>query len=78
MTWAAPSDAGDPAKVSRVTFDVSTFRDSVKLTVSHEELEPESEMLRGVSMGWPAVLSSLKSLLETGLPVPGTDQRWHE
>jgi hypothetical protein len=27
-------------------------------------------MLEGVSQGWPAILSSLKTLLETGEPLP--------
>jgi len=36
------------------------------LTVTHDELEPDSEMLRGITFGWPAVLASLKTLLETG------------
>jgi len=38
----------------------------VRLTVMHEELEPGSKMLAGISNGWPRVLSSLKSFLETG------------
>ena len=38
----------------------------VRLTVSHDLFEPESEVLEGVSRGWPGILSSLKSLLETG------------
>jgi len=41
----------------------------VRLTVTHDELEPGSEMLRGISEGWPRVLSSLKTLLETGEPL---------
>jgi hypothetical protein len=32
-------------------------------------------MLQGISRGWPLVLSSLKSLLETGEPMPGTTKR---
>jgi hypothetical protein len=38
----------------------------VKLTVSHDELEAGSGMDTGIRRGWPIVLSSLKSLLETG------------
>jgi hypothetical protein len=41
----------------------------VRLTVTHDDLEPRSEMERKVSQGWPRVLSSLKSLLETGRPL---------
>ena len=38
----------------------------VRLTVTHDELEAGSGMANGIKKGWPAVLSSLKSLLETG------------
>jgi len=38
----------------------------VRLTVTHDELEPGSGMDTGIRQGWPIVLSSLKSLLETG------------
>lgn len=49
---------------------------TVRLTVIHDELEPGSEMLRGITQGWLAILSSLKTLLETGQPMPGTTRRW--
>jgi uncharacterized protein YndB with AHSA1/START domain len=74
LTWASPKDAKDPDKVSRVTFDIETYGDGVRLTVTHSELEPESAMLSGISRGWPLVLSSLKTFLETGEPMPGTSQ----
>ena len=70
LTWASPKDAKDPDKVSRVTFDIETCGDGVRLTVTHSELEPDSPMLSGISRGWPLVLSSLKTLLETGEPLP--------
>jgi len=70
LTWAAPADAANPAKHSRVTFELEPVADMVRLTVTHAELEPDSEMLRGISHGWPRVLSSLKTLLETGRPLP--------
>ena len=39
----------------------------VKLTIHHEiDAGPDSKFLAAVSGGWPKVLSSLKSLLETG------------
>lgn len=74
LTWAAPADAEDEAKHSRVTFDIEPAFGSVRLTVTHEELD--DEMLRGISQGWPAILSSLKSLLETGKPLEATTRRW--
>jgi hypothetical protein len=39
---------------------------TVKLTMTHDDFDEGSEVLRGVSNGWPAILSSLKSLLESG------------
>jgi len=42
----------------------------VRLTVSHEGLERDPQMLAGISGGWPAVLSNLKTLLETGRALP--------
>jgi len=34
--------------------------------VTHESDMPKSKVLERVGMGWPMVLSNLKSLLETG------------
>jgi uncharacterized protein YndB with AHSA1/START domain len=66
ISWASPSRAEDPAAYSRVTFDVEPYEGMVRLTVTHDELEAGSTMAQGVQRGWPIVLSSLKSLLETG------------
>jgi len=66
MTWANASRADDPDATSRVTFDVAPIDDMVRLTVTHDELEAGSGTATGISRGWPIVLSSLKSLLETG------------
>ena len=76
LSWAAPGEAGDETKPSRVTFEIEPQFAAVRLTVLHEELEPDSKMLHGVSQGWPAILSSLKTLLETGQPMPMTARRW--
>ena len=53
-------------KRSKVTFELEPMGPMVVLTVTHDDFEPDSEMLRGVSGGWPAILSGLKTLLETG------------
>jgi uncharacterized protein YndB with AHSA1/START domain len=66
ITWANPSQANDPDSTSRVTFDIAAYDEMVRLTVSHDELEAGSGMAKGIQQGWPIVLSSLKSLLETG------------
>jgi len=52
----------------------------VRLTITHEEFEPDSPMRRGISKGWPTILSSFKTPRETGKPLPMTSQRegWHE
>lgn len=60
----AEAEAQEPA--SRVTFEIRPFMGRVKLTVTHDRFEPGSKVLAGVSQGWPAILSSLKSLLERG------------
>jgi uncharacterized protein YndB with AHSA1/START domain len=70
LTWAHPDDAD----ISRVTFDIDEFMGSARLTVTHSELS--EAMLRKISLGWPAVLSSLKSLLETGASLPMTRRQW--
>jgi uncharacterized protein YndB with AHSA1/START domain len=70
MTWALPADEAREEKHSRVTFDIEPVGDVVRLTVTHDHFEPGSEMFKSIQEGWPKVLSSLKSLLETGRPLP--------
>ena len=66
VTWAAASEEADPEAYSRVTFEIEPYDDMVRLTVVHDDLIVGSGMANGVTKGWPIVLSSLKSLLETG------------
>ncbi len=70
LTWAFPADEAHEEKHSRVTFEIEPIGDVVRLTVTHDHLEPGSEMLRGITEGWPKVVSSLKSLMEVGRPLP--------
>ena len=71
FTWARPNEAGDASKHSRVAIDIEPHGDGlVRLTVTHEDLERDPQMLAGVSGGWPKVLSNLKTLLETGRVLP--------
>lgn len=51
---------------SRMSYELETQEEMVKLTVRHEMDKEESKLIRSVSNGWPMILSSLKSLLETG------------
>jgi uncharacterized protein YndB with AHSA1/START domain/DNA-binding transcriptional ArsR family regulator len=53
---------------SKVTFTLEPTGDVVKLTVIHDGLGDVMESL--ISQGWPSVLSGLKTLLETGEPLP--------
>jgi uncharacterized protein YndB with AHSA1/START domain len=59
-TWRAEAP-------SRVAFDIEDVGHGVvKLTVTHDGFAPGSAVLPAISEGWPAVLASLKTLLETG------------
>ena len=70
LTWAYPDDASPEEKRSRVTFELEPAAGVVKLTVTDENFQPDSDMLDRIREGWPKVLSSLKSLLESGRPLP--------
>jgi len=75
LTWAFPSDAQDEVGHTRVTFELEPFMEAVRLTVTHDGLEPDSAMLHGITEGWPKVLASLKTLLETGKPMAMSTRR---
>jgi DNA-binding transcriptional ArsR family regulator/uncharacterized protein YndB with AHSA1/START domain len=55
---------------SKVTFDIEPAGEKVKLTVIHDGFDPGSTVAESVRGGWPLVISSLKTLLETGDPLP--------
>jgi len=63
LTWADPDDLKDK---SRVTFEIEKIGKSVCLTVTHDKFKAGSTMCGKVAGGWPKVLSSMKSFLETG------------
>jgi DNA-binding transcriptional ArsR family regulator/uncharacterized protein YndB with AHSA1/START domain len=50
---------------SKVTYEIEPYQEIVKLTVTHEALATDQD-LADISLGWPAVLANLKTLLETG------------
>jgi uncharacterized protein YndB with AHSA1/START domain len=62
---------------SRLTFTLEPSGEAVKLTVIHEMDRPDSKLIEKVSGGWPHILASLKSLLETGESLEAT-RRWPE
>jgi hypothetical protein len=56
---------------SKVAYDIEDVGHGVvKLTIVHDGFEPGSHVLQAISEGWPAVLASLKTLLETGSALP--------
>ena len=62
---------------SRLTYELEAKGEAVKLTLIHEIDKADSKLIDATSSGWPAILSSLKSLLETGEPLDET-RRWPE
>jgi uncharacterized protein YndB with AHSA1/START domain len=54
---------------SRVSFTIEPHPGVVKLTLIHDEL-PDEETAAGFREGWSPILSSLKTYLETGKPLP--------
>lgn len=67
-TWPEPEGEFRPDLPERLTWRIeSTGPDVVRLELVHDQLTHGN--LQGVSQGWPAILSSLKTLLETGKPL---------
>ena len=64
LSWSNPELAADKSKETRVAMDIEQVGSMVRLTVVHDDLYPD--MARRITYGWPLVLSSLKSFLETG------------
>ncbi|MEP6668364.1 MAG: SRPBCC family protein [Chthoniobacter sp.] len=66
----AAGDRVPDEKATRVTFEITTAFGVTKLTIVHDGFEPDSKLIFEISNGWQAILSSLKTLLETGAPLP--------
>ncbi len=64
LSWADPDALDDE---SRVTFEIEAINDIVRLVVTHDHFVEGSTMADKVSSGWPRVLSSMKTFLETGV-----------
>ena len=70
FSWDVGMMAGSKIKSSsRVTFDLESLGLVVKCTVTHDELKIGEKTPTGVSEGWPIIMCSLKSFLETGKPL---------
>ena len=53
-----------------VTYEIEQSGEAVKLTlIQSQDRELGDDILSGGRSGWPAILSSLKSVLETGKPL---------
>lgn len=57
-----------PTKVT-LEIEPELGTETVRLIVTHTDFVPNSKHRPSISQGWPAVLSTLKSLLETGKPL---------
>ena len=69
-TWNPQTNGKMRAETpSRVTFHLEYINQLVKLTVTHDEFIENSKIFPQISIGWPLILSSLKSMLETGNPL---------
>jgi uncharacterized protein YndB with AHSA1/START domain len=73
-TWNqndSPEVAAKRSGPSCVTYELTPMGNQVRFRLIHENLLPDDmeanpNTHRGINNGWPAVISSLKSLLETG------------
>jgi uncharacterized protein YndB with AHSA1/START domain len=55
---------------ARCAMEIEPAGEVVKLTITHGIDKPGSKLIGAVSVGWPKILSSLKTLLETGAALP--------
>jgi uncharacterized protein YndB with AHSA1/START domain len=63
------NEAARKERSSRVTFVLEQYDHLVKLTLTHQDFPEGSVIIDAISKGWPAIMSSLKSMLETGTPL---------
>jgi uncharacterized protein YndB with AHSA1/START domain len=75
-TWRSLYDAELAAEPeSRVTWEIEAMPGGyARLTLIHDQLEAAPKTAASVT-GWPYYLSSLKSLVETGRPLPPPPSR---
>lgn len=71
ISWHVNYDERAVAEApSRVTFQLDAHGPQTRLRIVHDRFPPASVVFENVREGWPWILSSLKSLLETGEPLP--------
>lgn len=66
LTWI---DANDITDSSRVAIEITPLKEGVRLNITHNHFKTTSKMPENIKIGWPMVLSSMKSFLETGNPL---------
>ena len=68
VTWNHQHDAAMKAEgESTCSFELEALSDELtKVTVTHVMPIADSKLIGAVGTGWPMIMSSLKSLLETG------------
>ena len=74
-TFLWVEDGTEREQPPTVTFSLQPMEQTVKLSLKHEFLLPtdfyeENSGFQGINNGWPAILSNLKTLLETGKTLP--------
>lgn len=62
---------------SRVSYELEKVEGATKLALVHETPVANSKLIAGCRDGWPVILASLKSLLETGEPLQNS-VKWPE
>jgi uncharacterized protein YndB with AHSA1/START domain len=67
LSYTFQSPGSTASQPSRVVFDLQPNGSTVRLTLTHTDLDAKGFM--AISQGWSAVLSNLKSLLETREPL---------
>ena len=75
LTWSEHQEKRLRHRQSRVAFEIDELAGMVRLTLTHDEFEAGSTLERQIAAAWPRVLSSLKTLLETGEPLPAPTGR---
>ena len=73
MTWNRTFDDGVTEGPSRVTWEIEPVGASCRLRLVHDDFHGTSRVFEMVGKGWPIVLSSLKTLLETDDPLVITE-----
>lgn len=75
MTWESPKDTSARTSPTEAEFKLTPMNGTVKLTITHRNLidtdySDDEDTFYGLNNGWPAIISNLKSYIETGKTLP--------